>query len=118
MPPVAMAPDGVRDLIAAGDRVVPRRLPHPHAIGERGGDLQAIAQVEAGGEESQAGDGHADAAARDRVHGEKDAAEKERGTEVLLKEEEHQRRGDADEDRKHVLASRQVDPRRQRARRG
>ena len=29
-------PQRVSDLIAAGNRVVPGRLPHPHAIGERG----------------------------------------------------------------------------------
>ena len=41
----------------------------------------------------------------------KTRAEKERRTEVLLEEEEHQRGGHADEDGKDVLASRQIDPR-------
>ena len=74
---------------------------------------QPVAHVKAGREQNQSGDRHAHAAARDGIDRQKDAAEEERGSEILLKEEEHQGRADADEDGKNVFDARQVDPRRQ-----
>ncbi len=44
-------PEGVRDLVAAAGSVVPKRLPHAHAIGERRGNVEAIPDVEPGAQQ-------------------------------------------------------------------
>ena len=104
------SPDRVRHLIAARNGVVPWRLPHAHALRERLRDMQAIADIEAEYQEREAGDRHPDPPARDGIGREKDAAEKQRRTQILLNVEEDERETDTGEDRHHVLGARQVDP--------
>src|SRR5262249_45074421 len=95
--------------IAARDGVVPWRLPHANALGERLRDVEAIAGIEPEDQDGEAGDCHPGPAARDDIGREKDTAEKQRRTEILLKEEEDERETDTGQDRKHVLGARQVD---------
>src|SRR5262249_45454159 len=104
------SPDRVGHLIAARNGVVPWRLPHANALGERLRDVQAVAGIEPEYEQGEAGDCHPDPAARDDIRREKDAAEKQRRTEILLKVEEDERETDTGQDRKYVLGARQVDP--------
>ena len=105
-------PECVRNLIAAGNRVVPRRLPHAHAIGQRLRHVQNVPDVERQQEDGEAGDRHSGSSPRHRVDGEKHAAGEERRAEILLEEEKEERHADAGGDGQDVLAPRQVDPRR------
>ena len=106
-------PHRVSDLVAARGRVVPRRQPHPDPLAQRRRYVQAVAQIEAGGQEQQPDDRHPDPAPRDRVHRQEHAAQEQRRAEVFLKEEEQQRGDHADDDRGHVVDTRQIDPGRQ-----
>ena len=92
-------PHRLRHLIAAADGVVPRRLPHRHAGGQRFGDVQPVADVEAGDQQRAAGRRRADAAARHRVERQEDARQHQRRPEILLQEEEEQRQPHAADDR-------------------
>ena len=76
--------------------------------------FEPVADIEAEHEQQESGDRHPDAAARDGVDREKDAAQKQRRTEILLKEKEQERQADASEHRQHVFGARQVDPFRHR----
>ena len=103
-------PQRLRDLIAAARGVVPRRLPHAHAIGERGRDLEAVAEVEAGGEHRGAREHEPDRASRAAVHREEHDGQHQRRPEIPLKKEQRQRRADADHDRHGVAHARNVEP--------
>ena len=96
------SPDRMRHLIAARYGVVPWRLPHANALRERVRDIQAIADIESEYQEREAGDRHPDSPARDGIGREKDAAEKQRRTKILLNVEEDERETDTGEDRNHV----------------
>jgi hypothetical protein len=106
-------PHRVGDLIAARGGVVPRRQPHADPFAERRRDVQAVSEIEAGGQEQQPDDRHPHPASGDRVHRQEHAAEEQRRAEVFLKEEEQQRGNHADDDRSDVVDTRQIDPGRQ-----
>ena len=103
-------PDRMRHLIAARNGVVPWRLPHENPLRERVRDVQAIADIESEDQERETGDRHPDSPARDGIGREKDAAEKQGRTKILLNVEEDERETDTSQDRNHILGARQVDP--------
>ena len=89
---------GDRTVIAAAHPVIPRRLPHLDAGGERGRHVQQIANEEAGDEHHQTTGREPAATSRDREQREKQQREQQRRSEILLKEEQHQGSGDAGRD--------------------
>ena len=102
------APERVRDLIAAADAVVPRRLPHVDALDHRGRIAGDVGRGERADQRGQAQRGQAPAVARDAVGDEERAGEDQRRAEVALEEEEQQHQRHADGDRDQVGDAGQV----------
>ena len=62
---------------------------------QRRGDVQRVADVEAGDEQRESDDGEADAVPRNRVRDQEDARQEERRSQILLQKEEQQRDANA-----------------------
>ena len=97
----------LRDLVAAARGVVPWRLPDADAVRERLGDLEPVADVEAGDEQSEPGDGERQHGAGRRRTSQEDERQEERRSEIFLNEEKAERDADADQHRQQVFQARQ-----------
>ena len=110
-PASRQCPNGLSDLIAARNRVVPGRLPHEDSLGERPRHPGEVSDEEAGDEQRQPDDRHHEPAAGHRVHRQKDTAQEQRWAEIFLDRKQRQRHRDAGENGQHVFAARDVHPR-------
>ena len=103
-------PNGLSNLISAPRAVVPGGLPHLYPAGQSGGDIQFVAEVEPGDQHRQSSDRHSRTVSGHGVCRKKNARHDQRRTEILLQEEERQRRSNTHRDRDHVLDARQIQP--------
>jgi hypothetical protein len=77
-------PNRLSDLISAGDRIVPGRLPHADALGKRVRDVQPVPDVEARGQQHEPRRGQANPAAGHGVHRQEHAGQQQRRAKILL----------------------------------
>jgi hypothetical protein len=112
------APQGVDHLLTAAHRVVPRREPHGDAIRDCAREAEHIARQESRENDRKAGGGEQITVARNRVHGEEQRRDQERGTQVALQEEERERHHHTGQHRQQVFEARHLDPFRKPGRSG
>ena len=98
----------MRDLIASGQRVLPRIEPDGHAACDDAGDTERVAAGEAGDERREAAQHEHDTPSRDAVQSQEHARQHQGGAEILLQEEEEEQSADADRQRSHVLPPREL----------
>jgi hypothetical protein len=77
---------------------------------QRRGNVQRVAKVETENQNCQAQHCHADAISRDCIDGEKHASNKQGGPQILLNEEENERRRNPAKYRQQVIKAWKMEP--------